>query len=78
MIRKMASSQEAFLGTCTPLLARMIDTVPRGVTLSQVITPISVKPDNIFIAVEESSSMLVSGDIRVGPMPSDLDPVQDL
>ncbi|KAK4157299.1 hypothetical protein C8A00DRAFT_29724 [Chaetomidium leptoderma] len=43
----------------------MIDTVPKEVQLSRVITPIPLKPDNIFIAVDESGDMTISGDIRI-------------
>ncbi|KAK4041932.1 hypothetical protein C8A01DRAFT_14426 [Parachaetomium inaequale] len=38
--------------------------VPKGVQLSQAITPISIKPDKIFIALDESGNMTITGDIR--------------
>ncbi|KAK3389921.1 heme peroxidase [Podospora didyma] len=46
------------------LFQRMIDTVPKTVQLSGVIAPISVKPNNIFIAVKQDGNMTITGDIR--------------
>lgn len=51
--------------TCTELFTRMIDTVPKGVQLSEVITPIPVKPDNLFITINDNGGMTIKGDIRV-------------
>ncbi|KAJ7876687.1 putative L-ascorbate oxidase [Mycena olivaceomarginata] len=39
-----ADSPELFASTCADLFAKMIDTVPRGVQLTEVITPLPVKP----------------------------------
>lgn len=69
-MKKLASSQDCFLETCSDLFTRMIDTVPRGVQLSEVITPVPVKPDNLVIAINENGDMTVTGDIRVySPQP---------
>ncbi|GAB1317438.1 Peroxidase [Madurella fahalii] len=65
LMRKLASSQSFFLETCSHLFQRMIDTVPKGVQLSGVITPISLKPDNIFIAISDSGNMTITGEIRI-------------
>jgi hypothetical protein len=65
LMKKLASSQDLFLETCSRLFTRMIDMVPKGVQLSEVITPISLKPDNIFIALDETGNMTITGDIRV-------------
>ncbi|KAJ7346172.1 heme peroxidase [Mycena albidolilacea] len=39
-----AGSPELFASTCAELFARMFDTVPRGVQLTEIITPLPVKP----------------------------------
>ncbi|KAJ7910402.1 heme peroxidase [Mycena leptocephala] len=39
-----ANSPELFASTCAGLFSKMIDTVPRGVQLTNVITPLPVKP----------------------------------
>ncbi|KAI6080244.1 heme peroxidase [Hypoxylon rubiginosum] len=44
LIRKMAESQQLFWDTCTTLLERMLNTVPRDVQLTEVIQPIPVRP----------------------------------
>jgi hypothetical protein len=67
-MKKLASSQDYFLETCSELFTRMIDTVPKGVQLSEVITPIPVKPDNLFIAINDNGDMAIKGDIRVLPL----------
>lgn len=64
-MKRLALSQDYFLETCTKLFTRMIDTVPRGVQLSEVITPVPVKPDNLVIAINESGDITFKGDIRV-------------
>lgn len=65
LIRKFAESNDFFLETCGPLFARMVDTVPRGVQLTDVITPIQVKPKLLRINVDKNGTMTVSGRIRV-------------
>ncbi|KAK3331277.1 heme peroxidase [Apodospora peruviana] len=66
---KLAASPDLFRDTCSRLLERMIDTVPQGVQLSRVITPISVKPDAILMEVDGASGnmsyMTIKGDLRV-------------
>ncbi|KAK7045241.1 peroxidase [Favolaschia claudopus] len=46
-MRSFANSPDLFASSCSSLFARMLDTVPRGVVLSDVITPLPVKPGNI-------------------------------
>ncbi|KAK3293980.1 heme peroxidase [Chaetomium fimeti] len=41
------------------------NTVPKGVQLSEVITPIPLKPDNLFIAMNDGGNMTITGDIRI-------------
>ncbi|KAJ7786119.1 heme peroxidase [Mycena metata] len=43
-MQSFANSPDLFASTCATLLARMLDTVPSGVELSDVITPMPVKP----------------------------------
>ncbi|KAJ6542186.1 heme peroxidase [Mycena vulgaris] len=42
-----ANSLDVFTSTCADLFARMLDTVPRGVELTDVIEPLPVKPDEL-------------------------------
>ncbi len=66
LISQMAASQDFYFETCNTLLGRMINTVPRNVTLTEVIEPVPVKPDNIFVDLSSNGTMTVRGDIRVG------------
>ncbi|KAF8158665.1 heme peroxidase [Mycena galopus ATCC 62051] len=50
--------------TCADLFARMLNTVPSGVQLSDVITPLPVKPDNILITLL-GDTLTFSGQVRV-------------
>ncbi|KAJ7141910.1 heme peroxidase [Mycena crocata] len=47
-MRAFAESRELFASTCAELITRMIDTVPKGVQLTEVITPLPVKPTVSF------------------------------
>ncbi|KAJ7290721.1 heme peroxidase, partial [Mycena rebaudengoi] len=47
-----ANSPEHFASTCAGLFARMLDTVPNGVQLSEVITPMPVKPTSPTFALD--------------------------
>ncbi len=62
---QMAASQDFFFSTCSSLLERMINTAPRGVTLTDIIEPIPVKPDNLDIDINRDGTMTVSGLVRV-------------
>jgi hypothetical protein len=42
----------------------MLDTVPRGVELTEVITPVPIKPDNIQLVLNKDKLKL-SGQVRV-------------
>ncbi|KAK8055732.1 hypothetical protein PG993_000959 [Apiospora rasikravindrae] len=58
---------EAFQDTCAGLLGRMIDTVPSGVRLGDVIAPMSIKPVNVTWDFDGATGGLVlSGNIRSG------------
>ncbi|KAA8565636.1 hypothetical protein EYC84_009487 [Monilinia fructicola] len=50
---------------CADIFARMIDTVPATVTLSEVLTPIEVKPWNIAVSLGTNHTLKFSGHIRV-------------
>ncbi|KAI1386068.1 heme peroxidase [Hypoxylon trugodes] len=65
LIRKMAESQQFFWDTCTTLLERMINTVPKGVKLTDVIEPIPVRPNNLFITVNPNGTQTISGEVRI-------------
>lgn len=67
LIRKMAASNAFFLKTCGTLLARMLDTVPKSVTLSDVILPIEVKPSRLYATINTNGTMTVTGLVRVSP-----------
>jgi hypothetical protein len=43
----------------------MIDTVPRGVKLSEPMTPIEIKPDDVDISIDESGNMTINAHIRI-------------
>jgi hypothetical protein len=62
----MAASPDFFASTCQNLLERMLNTVPRGVQLTDIITPIRVKPalqDINFMP--EAKLMNILGTVRV-------------
>lgn len=60
-----ASGAAAFANTCSDLFARMINTVPKGVQLTDVIVPNVVKPVNISLSLDKSGGLVFSGAIRV-------------
>ncbi|KAI0839932.1 heme peroxidase [Hypoxylon sp. FL0890] len=65
LIRKMAESQRFFWDMCTTLLERMLNTVPKDVHLTDVIQPIPIKPNNLFITVNSNGTETVSGEVRI-------------
>ncbi|KAM0261106.1 hypothetical protein ACHAQJ_002367 [Trichoderma viride] len=64
-IGQMASSPSYFYKTCQTLLERMINTVPKGVTLTDPIQPIAVKPSKLFATINSNGTMTMSGSIRL-------------
>ncbi|KAJ6482918.1 heme peroxidase [Mycena vitilis] len=62
-MRSFADSPELFSSTCAQLFARMIDTVPSGVQLTEVITPLAVKP-LITGLVLDGDKLQLSGRVR--------------
>jgi len=66
LMQKMAASAEFFSLTCQTLLERMINTVPRGVQLTDIITPIRIKPTLLdIILMPETKTMTIWGSVRV-------------
>ncbi|KAH8897867.1 heme peroxidase [Thozetella sp. PMI_491] len=65
VINKMADSIDYFLSTCSNLLERMLNTVPRGVVLGEPIAPVLIKPMKLSIEIGTDGNMIVSGKIRV-------------
>ncbi|KAJ6471466.1 putative L-ascorbate oxidase [Mycena sanguinolenta] len=65
-----ANSPEVFASTCADLYARMIDTVPAGVSLSDVITPLPVKPSGIDLVLNGDTIQL-TGAVRLWNMTAD-------
>src|SRR3569833_98628 len=67
MINQMAASSDFFYSTCSNVLEKMINTIPKNVVLTEPLTPIPVKPiDRTFdINLLSDGTMTVSGEIRV-------------
>ncbi|KAJ7673937.1 heme peroxidase [Mycena polygramma] len=63
-MRGFAKSPTLFASTCSALFARMLDTVPRGVTLSEVLTPLPVKPDNLQFTLN-GDKLTFEGSVRL-------------
>lgn len=63
-MRAFAESPEFFSKTCADLFARMLDTVPRGVQLTEVIKPLGVKPSDVFLEYNADRTLTLSGEVR--------------
>ncbi|KAJ6452488.1 heme peroxidase [Mycena sanguinolenta] len=59
-----AYSPDLFASTCADLFARMIDTVPSGVVLTDVLTPLPVKPAHVFLTMN-GGVLELSADVRL-------------
>ncbi|KAF1988457.1 class II peroxidase [Aulographum hederae CBS 113979] len=55
----------AFASTCGTVLQKMIEVVPSGVTLGDVLVPYQVKPTALSLYLLTASNMSFSGEIRV-------------
>ncbi|KAF7345939.1 Peroxidase [Mycena venus] len=62
-MRSFADSPVLFASTCAELMGRMLDTVPSGVQLTDVVTPLPVKPDHISLILD-GDTLQFSGDVR--------------
>jgi hypothetical protein len=64
-IRALASNPKTFQSMCTDILARMIDTVPSTVTLSEPLEPIPVKPYIESFSLVNATHIQLIGRIRL-------------
>jgi hypothetical protein len=61
----MADSLDVFHTKCSSIITRMIDAVPAGVKLTELITPTLVKPDDIKLIRNSDNSLSLFGRVRV-------------
>lgn len=59
------ANPNVFRDTCAGLFARMIDTVPKTVKLSEVIKPLQVKPVGFQLMWLGNSQVSFKGEVRV-------------
>jgi hypothetical protein len=64
---QLYEQEESFLNTCVPLMQRMVETVPKEVVLSDIISPMAVKPVNATFDFASDGSLVFKGYIRVCP-----------
>ncbi|KAJ7508850.1 heme peroxidase [Mycena galericulata] len=69
-MRSFANSAELYTSTCADLFARMLDTVPSGVELTDVIAPLPVKPSNLQLILD-GDTIQFSGQVRFWNMAAD-------
>ncbi|KAJ7440573.1 heme peroxidase [Mycena latifolia] len=68
-----ACSPDLFASTCANLFARMVDTVPKGAQLTDVITPLPVKPNSIKLIYDAATETIAfSGEVRLWDVPENL------
>lgn len=63
-VQLLAKSSNLFRSTCTNLVTRMSNTVPKGVTLTPLIDPEGVKYANLTLNVAWSGELTLSGFLR--------------
>jgi hypothetical protein len=61
-----ANSPKLFAKTCANLFARMVDTVPKDVKLTEVTEPLPVKPQGAQVVVLDDGKFALRGEVRVG------------
>ncbi|KAL3420243.1 WSC domain-containing protein-like protein 1 [Phlyctema vagabunda] len=61
---ELRNQGNGFMDTCKTLLQRMIDTVPEGVELGKVISPMDVKPINTTLDFDTRGNLILKGTIR--------------
>lgn len=64
-IKRLAASNDAFLNTCSKLLEKMVNTVPKEVKFTAPITALPVKPMFLFTTINSDKTMTVTGINRV-------------
>ncbi|KAJ7823537.1 heme peroxidase [Mycena leptocephala] len=62
-MQSFAASPDLFASTCATLFARMLDTVPHNVQLTDVIDPLPVKPATVTLVLD-GKSLKLSGQVR--------------
>ncbi|KAJ7655399.1 heme peroxidase [Mycena rosella] len=65
-----ANSPDTFASTCADLFARMVDTVPSAVQLTDVITPLPVKPSSLQLTLN-GDTLTFNGEVRFWNMAED-------
>ncbi|KAJ7150708.1 heme peroxidase [Mycena filopes] len=63
-MKAFAKSLTLFASTCATLFAKMFDSVPKGVKLTEVLAPLPVKPANMQLVLNNGTLQL-SGQIRL-------------
>ncbi|KAJ7445555.1 heme peroxidase [Mycena galericulata] len=63
-ILSFANSLDLYTSTCADLFARMLDTVASGVELTDVITPLPVKPSNLQLILS-GDTIQFAGEVRL-------------
>lgn len=56
---------DGFLNACVPLMQRMVETVPKEVVLSDIVSPMIIKPINVTLDFSPDGSLILNGAIRV-------------
>ncbi|KAF7375657.1 Peroxidase [Mycena sanguinolenta] len=69
-MKSFSDSPELFASTCADLIARMLDTVPTGVELTEIITPLPVKPSSLILSMD-GDTLKLSGEVRFWNMTAD-------
>ncbi|KAK7039880.1 peroxidase [Favolaschia claudopus] len=69
-MKSFADSPSLFASTCSTLIARMIDTVPKQTQLTDVLTPLPIKPADIRLDLR-GSTIEFSGKVRLWNTPKD-------
>ncbi|KAJ6524318.1 heme peroxidase, partial [Mycena capillaripes] len=64
-----ANAADLFASTCADLFAKMLNTVPQDVQLTEVITPLHVKPDSLLLNLD-SNSLQFSTQVRFWELPN--------
>ncbi|KAH8101285.1 heme peroxidase [Cristinia sonorae] len=63
------ASPKAFRTTCSKLIAKMIDTVPKGVKLAETVDFLRVKPYALELTYMDDGSLQLTGEVRFWDMP---------
>ncbi|KAF7341549.1 Peroxidase [Mycena venus] len=78
-MQSFANSPDLFASTCADLLGRMVDTVPAGVQLTDVITPLPVKPAKLqLLFVGDTNTIQFSGEVRLWDLAEGANPIDSV